>query len=183
MHMRLSERQCPDCDFASRLTSVRAVCVSCGCSADADGFNSVQDTGGRGGLMQMIFTHQMERHQSQVNGPAPSTEIHPFINRGKKGRSGVHSAQHTPMCGLVVQRPYILTFAMVCLCTCPCVPRNFPLIFLDLIETTHTFTLSQRFPQICWPSIYTASFSLADRTCNGVCITSLTDWPTDCPLD
>lgn len=25
--MRLSERQCPDCDFASRLTSVRAVCV------------------------------------------------------------------------------------------------------------------------------------------------------------
>ncbi len=29
----------------------------------------------------------------------------------------------------------------------------------------------------------TTSFGLADRTCNGVCITSLTDWPTVCTLD
>lgn len=43
----VSERQCPDCDFTSRLTSVSAVCVCCGCSADADGFKSAQDTDDR----------------------------------------------------------------------------------------------------------------------------------------
>lgn len=102
----------------------------------------------------MISMRQMERHQSQVNGPGPCAESHPFIHLGKKGGSVAHSAQHTLMSGLVMQRLYILTFAMVCLCmrACPCVPvcaftreseRRFPHIFL---ECAHTLTPSLQFP-------------------------------------
>lgn len=133
----------------------------------------------------MIFMHQMERHQSQVNGPGPSAESHPFIHLGKKGRSVAHSAQHTPMLGLVMQRLYILTFAMVCLRmrACPCVSvcafarERARGVFHTSFLSAHTHSHHTcRFLRCFAPSINkTASFGLADRTCNGVCITSLTD--------
>lgn len=113
-----------------------------------DGFKRAQDTDEWSGLMPMIFMHQMERHQSQVNGPGPSAEIHPCFHFGKKkGGSVVHSALAL---GLVMQRLYILTFAIVCLCmrTCPCVPmcaresaRCFPHVFLDPCTHTHIRTI------------------------------------------
>ena len=90
-----------------------------GCSADAYGFTvgtCTTPTGGGGASTWMISPHQIERHQSQMNGSAPSTEIQPFIHSSKRGTNTPPSAKHTLMLRSGMQKPHILTFATACLC-------------------------------------------------------------------
>lgn len=183
-----------DCDFTSRLTSkhvhvLRYVTslllmrmVSGGCRTAI----------GRGGGGEPVDVDDLYASRGGVSISGEwfrSTSWTPFIHLSKTGRSALLMARCTLTLRSVMQELYILTFAhsvFVHACVSVCAffvifAKGSEVLFPHIILTSHHLcSLLRCLPPP--PINNTASFGL-DSTCNGVCITSSTDWPgdlTDC---
>lgn len=162
--------------------SINFLSVRQRCSADADSFTVMRDGGGRGGLMSNGVASISDKMASAL--PQISTFFSFLPTRVWKDMTALRWVKHTLMLRSPMQKWYILTFfhcvRAIHVCTDKMDWKALSPTLVWVWGLSHTLFFSYI---LCLSINNTDSFGLVDRICNGVCITSSSDWPGDYPLD